>query len=705
MRKRLLCVALFVFGLTLSGAASAAVPTTLGLTGVLSSSGAPVADGAYKLSFRLYAKAVGGQALWQEGPVEVLVAGGRFNYALGASKSLDAKVLEGAASGWLGVQVGSDPELPLQPLHAVAWALRAGVAEALACSGCVGDAQIGGGTISAAKVGFTYAGSATKGGPAISAQLATDLKCTGCVSVAELAIDGDLDLGGNALKAKKISAESVTATTMQAASFLGDGSKLTGIKVPAGSCKVKGEVVQGINPDGTLVCVPAMAADALPADGLNEISNGQLTTEFLHEISSSKVVPIPDNNPIGAASDIIVPDLGTAKGVTIKVDVASSDISQLTLTLFDPANSKYVLHQTSGSGKVLKTGWPTPTKLVSGDLSAWIGKNPKGTWRLKAVDSKFVNNGNDGQINSWSIAIETLSASKVEAKGLLLTSGGLQLLSAIKPPVTCDADHFGYLYANPETKSIFVCNGDAFYPISLVTLGTKSVPAATCKDLLTKVPLTQTGVYWIDPDGAGGLAAFRAFCDMDTDGGGWTLVWSNLRGGNPKFENNMKWATAIDTLPLVKGTLGDDPEKFQVYTGLNRWISLGTELRYSWAHDYGKPIDQSYRCTYKLEPANNFRITFSACKQLVGNVVPGLVSSHAGQKFTTIDKDNDTYGQNCASSYSGSPWWYTACWSGNINGGGVGGNGYQNAAYWTGSANANGSSNGQGGGNGWIFIR
>ncbi|XP_078342422.1 uncharacterized protein LOC144628226 isoform X2 [Oculina patagonica] len=40
-----------------------------------------------------------------------------------------------------------------------------------------------------------------------------------------------------------------------------------------------------------------------------------------------------------------------------------------------------------------------------------------------------------------------------------------------------------------------------------------------------KIPESM-GVYWIDPDGGSQTNAFKAHCDMDTDGGGWTLVWS-----------------------------------------------------------------------------------------------------------------------------------------------------------------------------------
>ncbi len=44
----------------------------------------------------------------------------------------------------------------------------------------------------------------------------------------------------------------------------------------------------------------------------------------------------------------------------------------------------------------------------------------------------------------------------------------------------------------------------------------------TCNTLLSDTPALPSGVYWLDPDGDG--AAFETWCDMDTDGGGWTLA-------------------------------------------------------------------------------------------------------------------------------------------------------------------------------------
>jgi LruC domain-containing protein len=53
------------------------------------------------------------------------------------------------------------------------------------------------------------------------------------------------------------------------------------------------------------------------------------------------------------------------------------------------------------------------------------------------------------------------------------------------------------------------------------SLGGAQNPGASCRDVLARGGSTGDGVYWIRPLGQ---AAFPVWCDMSTDGGGWTVV-------------------------------------------------------------------------------------------------------------------------------------------------------------------------------------
>ena len=418
--------------------ALAAVPTSTAVEGVLlAAGGSPAADGEYDVTFGLYAAAVGGTAFWTEGPVKVSVSGGRFSHALGSTTPLVAAALAGTQSAWLGAKIGADPELPRQQLRSAPYALVAESAMALSCTNCVGADQIGNGSIAAAKLGFNYAASATKGGAAL------DLACTGCVSIAEVKFDGDVDMSGYSIKAVNGTfSGDLVAKTMTAVSFAGDGSKLTGIKAVTGSCSKAGEVVKGIAADGSLICVASFDANALPKDGLNEISNELLSNQFIDTIGATdKAVPIPDNTGIEAVSTLNFPDIGIAQAIELTIELKNTDLSTVAVTLLPPDDKKtgYIICDPCGQkdAKAYKVTFP-PTTSKTGDLQSWIGKNPKGTWNIKVADTSFcipqapgnaalcdVANKGDGEIVDWSIKIQTLSNQKVQVQGNLIVKGNV----------------------------------------------------------------------------------------------------------------------------------------------------------------------------------------------------------------------------------------------------------------------------------------
>jgi hypothetical protein len=87
-----------------------------------------------------------------------------------------------------------------------------------------------------------------------------------------------------------------------------------------------------------------------------------------------------------------------------------------------------------------------------------VVKNPKGTWRLKVIDTAFLNNTTDGQVVKWSVNLQTLSSKKIQIKGDLIVDGATTIGGDLKVTGKITSGSGGSYYIAPAGASFYRWN-------------------------------------------------------------------------------------------------------------------------------------------------------------------------------------------------------------------------------------------------------
>ncbi|XP_008408105.1 fibroleukin isoform X1 [Poecilia reticulata] len=187
--------------------------------------------------------------------------------------------------------------------------------------------------------------------------------------------------------------------------------------------------------------------------------------------------------------------------------------------------------------------------------------------------------------------------------------------------------------------------------------------------------IKETGIYTIQPDPHG--PALEAKCDMETAGGGWTVI-QNRQDGSVDF--NRTWQEYREGFGSLQGEhwLGNAALHALTSTGLHQ---LRIELE-----DWYQQKRQATYSNFKVaSEAERYRLTAHEYSGDAGNSLSySKRYNHDGRPFSTADRDNDRYASGSCGQYYGAGWWFDACLAANLNGRYYRGRytGLTNGIYW-----------------------
>lgn len=175
-----------------------------------------------------------------------------------------------------------------------------------------------------------------------------------------------------------------------------------------------------------------------------------------------------------------------------------------------------------------------------------------------------------------------------------------------------------------------------------------------CDDIHRHDNNTPSGVYTIYPGGP--LAPLKVFCDMASEGGGWTVFQRRMDGTESFFR---PWKHYKDGFGNVAGEYWLGLENIFLLTSRKK-----NELQVDIEDWDGFKAYASYS-SFSIDHEN------SGYELRLGTYTRGMAGdsfrSHNNMKFTTFDKDNDNWDKNCAQHCLGG-FWYNNCHTVNPNG-------------------------------------
>ncbi|XP_050960206.1 tenascin [Labeo rohita] len=163
----------------------------------------------------------------------------------------------------------------------------------------------------------------------------------------------------------------------------------------------------------------------------------------------------------------------------------------------------------------------------------------------------------------------------------------------------------------------------------------------------------QSGITEVFPQGREGKP-LMVYCDMETDGGGWT-VFQRRKDGKTDFFRS--WREYSNGFGALDGEFWLGNEQLHNFTKMSP-MTLRVDLSAG---------DESVYAHYSTFSVDNMKKHYTIRVSGYSGTAGDSLTYHNGRPFSTRDRDPQPFITRCAMSYRGG-WWYKNCHEANLNG-------------------------------------